>query len=354
MFKIILFLFLLTCTYSSPVSAETASYYRSNSLGMQLEKINRLRILDQEYYLEKQIMEEREIRRLFSGDKLVKEWELVFNHRERLEKEIVREGNKTTERVFDSGTVIREDFYENSSFIGFKKYIYKDGHVLSRIEEYSPAGKLLNYTEYERDYRGNIQLIVRHNFPETGDRYSEISRYRFTGPQILEEWHGTDDNTGVFIFYNTRGLLQRVVEYKAGIEVSEKNYYYTDTVLNRTEEYLFQADEKIVQYYSEKGMVTEEVYYAGSDVSKRIYNYYRDDLLTRRIIRRERDTERYLYFYDPELETPVREEYYLNGRLMKETVFLDENNYYEDLFRRGERYMRIYYRDDEKYRTEKW
>ena len=337
-------------------SAGAQEYYQSNKIGMEIKKISQYRIYDTDYYVEKYIEDFKEIKKLYNRKTLIREWELIYSENRMLQKETVLEGDAETVKIYDGNNVITEEYYENSSLVYLKKYKYADKNILSRIEEYDSDSTLKNITDFERDYKGNIKSLTKYEYEGDKNLETGISRYRFTGPDILEEWHGSDEGTGIFIFYSNDGKIKKIINKKENTPVSEKEYFYENRILLKTEEIDLNSGEKIVNRYSEEGKIYEEEYFVNDISDRKIFNYYESDSeeLTKKIINKGKNTERYHYYYDSEDNELYKEEYYLNGQLIKETIYIDNDNYYEDYYLKGIRYMRINYKNNERYSTDRW
>ena len=353
MYKIILFFLLLAIT---PL-VFPQQYYKSNKLGMELTRIDKYRTDEFEYYIEKIKGENRELKILFKESVPVKETELYYSIDGVVEKEIIIENGIKTERTYKESLVTSEriiNINDNSGYV--KKYKYNSKQLLDTVDELSLDGKLETSVTYERDSKGRIASVIKSIYStDNTKKEDQISKYRFEEQNLLEEWHGSSDLTGKFIYYNSNGKISGVVKKDKGKTISEKKYFYDADFNLKTEEFIHETGEKIVQNITSDGYLTEEVIYIGENFVSRINDYYDDDkMLTRRVKVTPKGVERYVYEYlDDKLSS---EKIYFNGEIYKEKVYNvnEDNEYYEDLYNNGRKTLRIYYKDDEKVSTERW
>ncbi len=346
---ILLFIFSLITQLAFP-----QQYYRSNKLGMELAKIDKYRTDEFEYYLEKISDGNKEIKILYKESAPVWETEIYYSNNGNIDKEIITEDETKTERTYSGKLLYSEkiiDTNDNSGYI--KIYKYNSNLLLDTVDELSLEGKLQNSVSYERDIKGRIVSVVRSIYLEDNKKAEDqTSKYRFQGQNLLEEWHGSSDLSGDFIYYNLDGRLLAIVKTDKGKTISEKRYFYDNDLNLRIEEFVESTGAKIIQNITPDGYLIEESVSIGENLVSKTNNYYDDDnKLIRKVNVTKKGVERYLYEYSDDGELSS-EKIYLNGEIYKEKVYIEDNAYYEDMYNNGQKYMRIYYKDNEKTKTE--
>ena len=347
--KILLLLLLLLIT---PL-AFTQQFYRSNSLGMELAEIQRFRIDEFEYFLEKIIDGNNTRKILYREFVPIKETERHYADNGNLEREIIIENNIRTERIYRGLLLYRERITNIIDQTGHVRvFRYDSRHLLQSIDDFSLNDKLLSSIIYERDVRGRIASVINSIHSEDlGPQEDMISKFRFDERNLLDAWHGNHDQTGTFIYYRG-GRISEIVRTYKGEVVSEHRRAYNHDLSKRTEEILHEADKRIVRNITSEGYILEEITYIGENIVSRINRYYDDDLLILKIRVTPSGVERYIFEYvDGELSS---ERMYRDGRIYMETVFLEDDVHYEDFFNDGVRVMRIYYKDNERTAIERW
>ena len=348
--KILILLFLTVAPFIFP-----QEYYRSNSLGMELSKIPRFRADEFEYYIEKTINDNREKKILFKESVPIRETELYYLPNGAIEREITTENDIRTERTYNESLLYRERVINLSDQSGYVRiYKYNLNRLIDTVDELSLDGKLQSSLSYERDSRGRLISVVKSIYLGS-DRIIEdqISKYRFEEQNLLEEWHGNDELTGTFIYYNRNGKISEILKTHKGKTESHKKYFYELDGKLSTEEFIYATDERIIQFFNPEGYFIEEFIYIKENLISRTNDYYDyDDRLVRRVRVLPEGVERYIFEYSG--ENLSSEKMFFNGEIYKEKVYLEDNAYYEDFFSNGEKILRDYYKDDEKIETEIW
>jgi len=355
MYKHLLLLFL----FSFAQTLFSQEYYRSNKLGMPLEKIEKYRIDEFEYYLEKKISGLIEENILYQNSEIVKENEIYYTSDKKIEREITREDNTVTEKKYRNLLVYEEKITKPDKTGMIRKYNYDENSQLYSVDELTPEGIPDNRVIYERDTKGRIISVVRlvlrdkkSGLKDPEPVEEQFSKYRFSGRNLTEEWHGSSDTTGSFIYYSSDGKISGIIQKKEGKTVSEKKYFYENTGAYRTEEIIPDTEEKNIQYFDTAGNITEEVLLLGDKTVLKTAWFYNDKKIVKKISTSEKGTERSLYVYSGDKVSG--EKIFFNGELVYEKVYTDDDNYYEDNYSSGKRYSRKYYKNGEKIKTETW
>ncbi|MCL2294588.1 MAG: hypothetical protein FWC36_06970 [Spirochaetes bacterium] len=337
---IILLLFFVNTALVFPLQ-----FFRSNSLGMQLAEISRFRIHEFEYYLEKITDGNKKIKILYKNSVPIRRTETHFSSAGTIQKEIITENSRVTERTFRGQLVYREKVINTDDQSGYIRINrYNSNMLLDKIEEFSLDGRLQNSIRYERDSRGRVASVIRTTYLENNERKEQISKYRFEGQHLLEEWHGNSDLIGYFIHYDSSGRISRILKTDGGIAVSEKRYFYDRNLYLRTEETFFKTAKRIIRNFTPGGLLTEEIIYIGERLVSRTNDYYDDDnRLVRRIRVIPEGVERYIFEYvDGELFSETK---FFNGEIYRKRVYRGNDVIYEDFFKNRQRVLRIYHMD---------
>ncbi len=331
------------------ISAESLSsqeFYRSNSTGMALERISAIRMDEAEYLLEISLKGNVRYRKLYKKGNLLKTWEIYYNRAGEQEKETVDENGEKTEYYYSGRSLKEEIFYRDNKFQGKNIYIYSSDGTLREVENYSSDGALYSRKSYSQTGEW-VTSVLDDN--KTEDDVQSL--YSFSGTDLRSEWQGHPDGTGTFFYYND-GRIAYTEKWDSEKALSRTDYFYSDKKLMKTVEKSYSDNREITCNYDERKRVVSETEKYNDNTVRTVYNTYDNDNIIKKIVKSDKDTEKYIYNYnDSELAVEL---YYLNGSLMKKTVYEEsEGNYFEDLYSDNIKYMRIYYRDNEKYKTEK-
>ncbi len=344
--NLILFTFLL---YSA-VPGYSQQYYRSNSIGMPLEKLGKYRseMLTSEYILEISRSGSSEKRVLLKNGEIIKKWEIVLNSFGEVVKEIFYEGERKTVTNYRSGHILDKEEYSGGELEGRSRYIYTAAGRMSSIEEYDSSGSLILKREYINPESGRISRIGTES---ASDNREDISSYSFSGTDVRYEWQGNSEGTGRYFYYSS-GRVVYMEKWSLNSLVSRTDYFYDDDVLEQTVERIFSGNIEILKNYDEKRRVVSETEKKGDEIFRKVHNTYDGENISKKVVSSDSGTEKYLYNYsDDKLSSEL---YYFNGSLRKKTVYQEgDGNYFEDLYSENVKYMRIYYKDSEKYKTER-
>ncbi|MDX9801647.1 MAG: hypothetical protein RBT69_09965, partial [Spirochaetia bacterium] len=306
-------------------------------------------------YLEKNASELKEERILYHDFTPVMQHEVYYTSDGKIEREITRDDNTVTEKKYKNMLFYEEKIINPDKTGIIKKYKYNEKNQLYAVEEFTLDGVPANSVTYERDPKGRIISVVRVVSGVKESRDELVSKYRFSGRNLTEEWHGSSDSTGSFIYYNSDGKISGIIQKKEGETVSEKRYYYENSGAYRTEELITGVsgvNEKNVQYYDTDGNISEEILFRDDKAVLKTANFYSDNRIIKKITTSPRGTERYLYEYSGDKVSG--EKMFFNGELVYEKIYTDDENYYEDNYSAGKRYSRKYFKNGEKIKTETW
>ncbi len=272
-------------------------------------------------------------------------------------KETIKEENSITEKLFENSLLLQEKVTEGNQDKGYlNRYRYNASRQLDHVETYDLSENLSSSVTYRRDAKGRIISVNRVDYSQNSEGNDisgkHVSRYRFAGRSLLEEWHGNDYSTGTFIFYDSDGKISSVIEKVDGKTASEKKYRFNNDGTHIITEDIPSEGKKIISFAGTDGFINEEqTFVNGTLVSKNI-DTYENKNLTKRITITPQGTYRYLYEY--ENDKLSSETWFFNGEIVKERVYTDDNNYYEDLYSGSRKYIRVYYENNEKTRAVQW
>lgn len=340
--KYILFISLFSITFT--VSAQ--QFYRSNSLGMALERVSSVQKDNTEYLLEIYNTANITIKTLYKEGLFIKKWELEYSPGGKLKTESVTDDEGKRVFIYKNNRVLSEDIYSGNEILNRIKYFYSAEGKLKAVECYDSNSKLTERKIYEDDSDDKISSVIIEFKP--GDPRS-FSNYSFTGSDLKSEWQGDSDGNGLFFYYKN-GKISFTEKWEENRLVSRTEYIYKEVSLSETFEKYFTENREIVKKFDERRRVLVLTEKTEGKIYKTVYNTYSGNKLVKKIVTSEGDTEKYIYNYnDDEL---VNELFYLNGIIKKKIYYSSDNEYYEDLYSENKKYMRIYYKDNEKYRVE--
>jgi YD repeat-containing protein len=325
------------------------SLFRSNSIGMQLEPLARYRADEYEWTLRVEVTGDREVRRLFDHGAEARRWE----------KAPAPGGKRTEEKEYDSGALSARRVYGEAGELILEER-YSDGRLVSRsIPRYSGArltgvrtvaadGKLVSVEEYELSTRGSLRE-VRRTSPE-GPAAS--ARYIMGRNGPVEE----RDTVGELTYVTRFDAESRAVEKekRKGSELlvrQDFTFRSGSSVLASSTERDSAAGTLTQREYDEKGRLAAETVRAGEqDLSRTEFSWDGDRMSGKR--RRSAaglEEWRYTYGADGELS---REEYLSRGSREKVTLHTGKDERTEELYRDGELFLKVFYRDETRTREE--
>jgi len=307
--------------------------FRSNSLGMALEKVDPVRRDEFPWILEIRREGEREIRSLFREGE-----EDSRTERETIRGELVRETVRNAEGVQDTvysqGRIDRIRETDNSGKEILRQYLYEG----SRLREIRVTrdGKELYRDLYTLGSRGEL-LRVNREFPEDPE-YS--SRYGYRNGLPVREWFSRDGEAELFL--SDRNNRESRETWQEGKLYSRVSWRQEGTVLVRITEY--PGENRVIrsEYDGNHRLIRETEESEGREaVSEYIWE---EETLKEKIIRSPEMLERYVYEYrEGEL---FREEKYRNRKLVLVSLFPEEGRRVEETYRNGELLATVTYVND--------
>lgn len=325
--RLTLLLFLLCLL---PLQAAAADFYRSNALGMKLERIGPFRTDEFEYVLRVEEDGSTESRTLLSGEEEIISWIVTrLSGGDILEVEVRGDEKITRER--SDGRIVKETVETGGSLEEIRLYIYDEKGLAGK--EVSDAEGLLYTDRFERTEEGRLRRAVRE-FPGGA---TVVSSYAAGDAGLAEEVHSSGEERTRF-------------RYKGGLLVSEENWS-GDELVNRIdyfpgENYSRETDVAAgvvtTREYDEDARIIRET--VEGDHTWEIREYiYRGDTVDTEIRRTPGVLERWNYEYDHDGRRTAFD-YYRGGILIKRREFETEENYKDIVMRGGKPLLIVYYR----------
>jgi len=332
--------FLIACILFCCVgtSATAVDYYRSNILGMKLERIEKFRIDEFDYCLAVESEGEVETRTLISRGKEITTW-IITRLPEGKSVEVEISGSEKITRERLRGRLIKETVEEEDRLREVRRYIY-EGTELVQKEVTGPEGPL--YTDYfERTERGRLRRVVRE-FPG-GD--TVVSWYSSGAEGPAEEVHTSGDASTRFSYDAGELVLE---EQRVGGELVSRIEYFPEERTSRQVD--FKTGEVITRTYDQKDRIIREETETETGIDILEYTY-RDDLLSTEIHRSRGLVERWEYEYSGG-EEKTAFNYYRNKILRKRREFETEGTYRDIIMRDGKPLLIVHYREHVQVETE--
>ncbi len=336
-----LLLFYCLVLASSCLTAE--ELFRSNSIGMPLEKISPYRQDNFEYVL--RISDDL-------PDTLVK---ILLKegreHRKWVEREtdggrtvtVFEEEKKTEETVFsDGGRIERIISFTAAEEIEAELVYHYSGGEVTHIDALDAAGERLYRIEYSMGKYGRLRKMKRI-YPE---QISE-SLYTFGTDSVSSEWHGSGGRGDLFRFEKDQQLTA-LENWKDLEKTAETTYSYDGGTMEYSAAVDYSANIVTKTWYNRKGLEERSLSESGGMlIAEKVYTYNEDDDVLEKRLWTPGTRERWEYTYSAP-EEREGELHYKNGILVSKIEYIDDSTYYEYLYRRGKPFLKITYVDDEK------
>ncbi|MBN1698280.1 MAG: hypothetical protein JW881_12270 [Spirochaetales bacterium] len=326
-------------------------FFRSNDIGMKFEEIDERNISGFSYILEVEKSGETETRRLFSGEKEVKRWELAFYNNMNIREERTFIDNKTdTIKLFDrKGRPTEEQVFSDASMVQKTRYFYSEGQTMNRSETYDPEGGLLYHEEYEYSEKGKLRNVRRTR----KDGNTDVSSYIYGEGRLVSEVFESGNEIKI-VWFNSSGMINRSEVWRDDKLIRKKilTYSGTEGILTETQEEDLLEGLSYTIFFNKEGKMRKQVVKKKDKVVEElIYSYDNEGRQSKTERKSGNGLEEWIFSYNTKNEL-VREEYYRKGVIEKQTIYSDEVSYVEELFRKGELAIRIHYDDGEKVKEE--
>ena len=329
---------ILICMLSICLYVWADRYYESNSLGLPIREIKAFRIDEFPYVL--RIDEEGDliIKTLLLNTVEYKRWELKFVEGLLVSESIYLEGILSESRNFDLGVLTEEALYDDETISEKRIYDYSAG-FLKEVRAVDGEGNQLYTDVYERSRAGRLRWIHRVSSEEIDE-----SAFIYSKGELVEEWHGKDDEGILFRYHDGEKLaeetwegLKLLLAEEVRIFDGNKQVVIEDATLGIT----------TTQYYDDEDRVRIERKETAEDLLEHIRYDYEGEKVTEktRITRAAKEDWRYEHDADGEV---VRETLVRNTWTVKVIEHTGDGEYFEEIYRDGVPALRVYFKDGSK------
>ncbi len=320
------------------VLAWAERYYESNALGLPIREIREFRIDEFEYVL---VAEERDgtlVRTLLKDENEFKRWELESREGLLVSEVVYVEGALSESRSYDNGALTEEVFYDNGEIAERRIYDYSAG-FLKEVRAVDGGDNLIYVDSYERSAVGRLRRVNR----TTGEEKDE-SAFIYSGGDLVEEWHGRDDEGVLFRYHDGKKLAEETWEglkLLLAEEIKEingkKEVVVEDAALGTTTTRYYDQEDRLKIQRTE----TEE------DLVEHVRYDYQDEKVSQKTSITRNAKEDWIYEYD-ESGDVIRETLVRNTWVEKVIEHTGEDEYYEEIYRDGEPALRVYFKNGAK------
>lgn len=319
--------------------------FRSNEIGMTIEKISDFRRDEFEFVL---VVEdngeedgEEQVRTLYRNGEEFKRWVTSSLPKQRRVVRRYEEGVLTRETVYRLGRTLEERFYTEERIAEIHSYNY-DENGLRSIEVVDGEEETLYTLYYVRTGSGRLKQVEKR----TPEGTSIVSRYNYSKGSLIGEWHGKEE-VGEYFRFSDDGYIISSEEWE-GVDLVWVKQYREDVAGSRKSiAKNYKTGVTTYVSYDEQDRVIYEKAVKDEKLIEEINYMYEDGNQVLKRVRTPGLWEVWTYRYD-ESDELEEERYLRNGELVKVTVVTGEDRYYEDIYRRGEPFLRVYYEDDVK------
>jgi hypothetical protein len=329
---------------SPSVEEPTPRYFRSNELGMALEEIGWYRTDEASYVLEVRTEPDREVRVLLHDRVEIRRWER----------------SRRQARVYEAGLLSEVELLDSRGRTAELRE-YREGALMRRTAFTYPRPSEVVATSFDAEGRteftertlltaqGSLRNVRRESPGGEGSQFS----LSMAADRLLEERAAADEHSLVKR-YDSRGRLSEQERW-AGDKLVEREtlqYRGEGRTLERSVTREAAAGRTVTRSYDDKGREESVlVEQSGKIVEELVHERDGEGRVVRTTKRAAEGLEQWSYAYGTDGEL-VREEFRRRGSLERVTLFESEGRRIEELFRRGELFLRVTYQDGEKVREE--
>lgn len=339
--KPLLFLSIFFLCSAFPGPAENL-FFRSNELGMTIEKIDKYRRNDFPYVVEIQEQAEVLVKILYKDGEDIKRWRIIRKDDGRREYTYTGEELESVVDYYPDGRVAEIAYYEKNGLVEHHIYKYLEGELRYVLVE-NEEGKELYRNVYKRDSSGRLIKVIR----EFTDKNDFVSLYTFGSSGVAGEWHGTADEGHMFRFRDAERPLSK--EEWEGLELAqEEEFQYQEESLTMSVYKNYKTGVIERTWYNEEGRKKRVLKKEGSSfVEEQLFEYNEKGEPAVRYKRTPEKREKWEFMYDENGER-IAELYYKKNRLISKKEFVSEDETYEYLYRNGEPFIKIHYKNEQK------
>ena len=325
-------------------------FYESNSLGMVFDEVESVESFtdstnEAEYFIGIEKGGGRERHRLFSSEenKFIKTWEiyyyyegvihfaLEYSYDELVLKQIYSRTGVVTEEIHYTDEIISEHMF----------FFYDENKRLISLNVVDKEAQLLYKESYAYTESGMLREVINTDSEKNLNIYS----YNFGNGILIEEISKEGDLLYITRFgTDGRLLLNELWKNSDIISRTEREYDSITGILETIIEQNFIVNSRIVKTFNEKGQLIDEI---SENQEEKRYFYDSSGMVIR--IRRNSLTgmEEWNYEYNDEGDV-TKEIYSFKGAIIKIIVYTDEDTRYEEIYRQGKPFLRVYYENEEK------
>jgi hypothetical protein len=333
------------------ITVEAQDFYISNSLGMELTKIEDSESRDIEWLLIKEKKEGRYFSTLFNWGEETKQFIREYNDRgvEIFFGEVIK-GIPVEETEYSgNGSISVERFFNpEGQLIEIKNYIYRYDGKLLRIESTDGSGSAGASRDYQIRYDGSIRSLSETDKDTL--KHSEVWN-AFGGALYLEQ--RTQNSEREMVYYDENKLISRIEYYAGDLLVYEDRFIYSDlNVLESISKKNFISFEFTDIFMNGDGEILKEIVSLNQIFQYTVLYTYSEGNLVKKEKTGSQVKEKWLYYYENNNKT--EEEYYKQGILIQKKIILssENNNYNIQLYNNGAVFMNLVYENDVKIREE--
>ena len=321
----IFFLNIFIILFNLAITSQTSiSYYRSNSNGLKLVKINYNQLTKFKYTLKVFLIGKKENRRiLYKDNKETKRWEYYYK----------------------SGYLYYEKYYKNNKIK--EDYNYDFAEHMIKKEEYKDNKKIRSITyKYNKDGLVDVERVVNHLNNsifvikykyDTGFRIKQIEKKFsdgrlvyweafFDSKGIIQKEYYTLENERYTFWYNENGqeIKGEIVfldKEEDNIKKSWNTYYSKEGALERKEEINYLLDREIKTWFNTKNKeLRKEIYKKGTLETIEVFDYDDKDRLIYYEFIEDLSSKKVTYKYDDN-DNLIRTQHYEDDVLKKDVSF---------------------------------
>ncbi len=347
------FLFLVLALFIIQAAYSEIKYFRSNEIGITLEKIDWYRIDEFEYVVTLEKKGDTVIKRLYRDQEEVKRWEIQYDNKMCKIKESEFQVNELVSvLMYNKNGALAEEYLYSGGELSEKKLYHYSKRGLAKVQTYNKEEKIIYEDFYSLAKSGRLRSVIR--IWANGD--IRISRFAY-GSGLLVEQREYIENKLYISRFDSKGRLISWEQWQDDqLEKSKLIVYNSDTGNKESEEETdYTKQSSIVRIYDKQGNLLREEATSGSSIQSEVRYEYDDK--GRLIIKRVKGPlgiEEWRYFYN-DADKLIREEYWRRGFHEKSTFYGEDGedgSYYEEILRENEVFLRVYYKNDKKIKEE--
>jgi len=341
----------MLCFLSQWGYSET-EYFRSNSLGMLIDKIQPYRKDEYRFIMQRTWDNAIEIKVLLENGSANTRWETEYYPNQTVKTEKKFEANVLSNFIFYNPKRLPEEElnYTNGELSKKLTYQYDAGTILRFIKAYDKDGNLLYQDDYLFSKTGGIRQVKR-----TWDDHSyETTTFIQGGGKIAQEVHANTEQTIIFRYdFLNRLLLKEVWNIDNLNETQEYTYFADTNTVQQLKESNTISKFVYTKTYNEKGQLSSQLV-EKNDIQTALIYYTWDDQGDK-IEEKEKNANGLTlrkFTYDTE-HNPATTEEYVRGSLELKTVYQGKDNLFKEYYnQKGEAVIRVYYEADVKVKEE--